>query len=87
MVIHLMSSSKTYKGTAPYLTQPPAVVEHLKLQEHLGQFVVVLDDLLGIRTLHDGRMLLEDFHWLLDTPEHLPRPRYLTWGCEDSDGH
>ena len=54
------------------------MVEHLELEQHLGQFVVVLDDLLGVGSQHDGRVLLEDLHGLLDAPEQLPRPRDLT---------
>ena len=62
----------------PDLSEPAAVVEHLKLEQDLGQLVVVLDDLACLSPLQDDWMLLESLHGLLYAPEQLAGPRDLT---------
>ena len=60
-----------------YLLEPGLMIQHFKLHQYFGQFVVILDDSLGLRALQYRRILLKQFHWLLNSPIHLSRPGYF----------
>ena len=61
-----------------HLSEPSSVVEHFKFQKDLGQFVEVLDDLLGFWHLQELALLFEDLHRFLDATIQLSGPGDLT---------
>ena len=69
---------KGLNKTKPYLSQPTTVVENFKFKENFCEFIVVLDDLLRLSALEESVLLLEDFHWLLNTTEQLTGPGNFT---------
>lgn len=53
------------------------MVEDLKLQEDLAYPVVIADHWLGLLSPQHKGLLLEEFHWLLQSMEELPGPQDL----------